>query len=106
MLMVDAMWRMLQNDSADDFVIATGEAYSLEDFVAEAFMCVDLDWREFVSSDQSLIRPTEIMIGLGNSTKACEKLGWQASKKMKDVVRLMVKYEDAYIYSQDHKELR
>ena len=90
---VDAMWRMLQQDKADDFVIATGEACSLEDFVAEAFRCVDLDWREFVSSDQSLIRPTEIMIGLGDSSKAYGQLGWKASNKMKDVVRLMMKHE-------------
>ena len=98
---VDAMWRMLQQDNADDFVIATGEAFSLEDFVTEAFKSVNLDWREFVSSDQSLIRPTEIMIGLGDSSKAHGMLGWQARHKMKDVVRLMMKYENANSHGEE-----
>jgi len=87
---VDAMWRMLQQPNAEDFVIATGESYSLETFVAEAFRCVKLDWREHVIADDSLLRPSEIMNGCGSPAKAREKLDWQPTYKMKDVVRMMI----------------
>jgi len=90
---VEAMWLMLQQERPDDFVIATGESSKLEDFVARAFACVDLDWRDHVISDPRLLRPTELAVGRGNPTKAFEKLGWQAAYKMKDVVRMMVEAE-------------
>lgn len=93
---VEAMWRMLQQDSADDFVIATGETNKLEDFVAEAFSCVGLDWRDHVISDASLLRPSEISIGLGNPAKANALLGWSASYRMKDVLKMMVEAELAH----------
>jgi GDPmannose 4,6-dehydratase len=87
---VEAMWRMLQQDRADDYVIATGETHTLEEFIAAAFACVGLDWREYVEIDSSLYRPTEIIIGRGNPSKARECLGWQAGYVMRDVVRMMV----------------
>jgi GDPmannose 4,6-dehydratase len=87
---VDAMWRMLQQDSADDFVIATGETTSLEDFAAEAFRLVDLDWREHIESDPTLRRPMDLTIGRANPAKAWIKLGWKANFRMRDVVREMV----------------
>jgi len=87
---VDAMWRMLQQPDAEDFVIATGESHSLESFVAEAFRCVNLDWREHVITDDSLLRPSEIMFGCGSPVKAGKKLDWQPLYKMKNVVRMMV----------------
>jgi len=90
---VEAMWLMLQQERPDDFVIATGESSKLEHFVARAFACVDLDWRDHVISDPRLLRPTELAVGRGNPTKAFEKLGWQAAYKMKDVVRMMVEAE-------------
>ena len=87
---VEAMWRMLQQPEAEDFVIATGESHSLEAFVAEAYKCVNLDWREHVSVDDSLLRPSEIMNSCGSPVKARDKLGWIPVYKMKDVVRMMV----------------
>jgi GDPmannose 4,6-dehydratase len=90
---VEAMWLMLQQDLPEDYVIATGETNSLEDFVAEAFKCVGLNWREHVKTDPSLFRPTEITLGLGNPDKAHKHLGWEAHRKMRDVVMLMVSEE-------------
>ena len=88
---VEAMWLMLQQDVPEDFVIATGESHSLEEFVEKAFSCVGLDWRAHVVIDPELMRPADITAGRGNPAKANAKLGWKASNKMPDVVRLMVK---------------
>ena len=90
---VDAMWRMLQTDSPEDFVIATGESNSLEDFVATAFSEVGLDWRQYVIQDPKLFRPTEIRYSRGHAEKARRLLGWEASMKMREVVREMVRHE-------------
>ncbi|MBD2593313.1 GDP-mannose 4,6-dehydratase [Nostoc sp. MBR 210] len=87
---VEAMYLMLQQNEPDDYVIATGKTSKLEDFVAEAFACLGLDWQEYVTTDGSLLRPTDIVIGRGNPVKAEEKLGWQAQYTMKDVVRMMI----------------
>ncbi len=87
---VEAMWAILQQDTPDDFVIATGETNSLQDFVAEVFKCVGLDWREHVESDPTLLRPSEIMVSRANPGKSAQKLGWQATYKMRDVAQMMV----------------
>mgnify|MGYP001202572570 CR=1 FL=1 len=87
---VEAMWLILQQEKADDFVIATGETNRLEDFVAEVFRCVGLDWREHVESDPSLLRPSEIMVSRANPEKSATLLGWQPTYRMKDVARMMV----------------
>jgi GDPmannose 4,6-dehydratase len=87
---VEAMHLMLQREKPEDFVIATGESHKLEDFVATAFAHVGLNWRDHVIVEQGLFRPTEIMVGLGNATKAAEKLGWRSRYKMHDVVKMMV----------------
>ncbi len=87
---VEAMWMILQQEKADDFVIATGETSRLEDFVAEVFRCVGLDWRDHVESDSSLLRPSEIMVSRANPEKSVRILGWQATHGMKDVARMMV----------------
>jgi GDPmannose 4,6-dehydratase len=87
---VEAMYLMLQQEQPDDYAIATGESRKLEDFVAAAFACVGLDWREHVVIDASLLRPTDIAFSRGNPAKARERLGWQAQYKMKDVARMMV----------------
>lgn len=90
---VEAMWLMLQQERPDDFVIATGVSSKLEDFVAQAFACVDLDWHDHVISDPKLLRPTELAVGRGNPTKAWQMLGWQAKYKMPEVARMMVEAE-------------
>ncbi|AFZ35123.1 GDP-mannose 4,6-dehydratase [Stanieria cyanosphaera PCC 7437] len=87
---IEAMYLMLQQSQPDDYVIATGISSSLEEFVAEAFNCVGLNWRDHVITDTSLLRPTDLAISQGNPVKAKEKLGWQAKYKMSDVVRMMV----------------
>lgn len=87
---VEAMWMILQQEKADDFVIATGETNSLKDFVVEVFRCVGLDWHDHVESDPSLLRPSEIMVSRANPEKSAKMLGWQATYKMKDVARMMV----------------
>jgi len=88
---VEAMYLMMQQDEPDDYVIATGESCSLEEFVATAFTSADLDWRDHVMVDDSLLRPTDIAVGRGNPSKAKAKLGWEANYKMSDVVHKMVK---------------
>jgi len=90
---VDAMWRMLQIDKPEDFVIATGESNSLEDFVATAFAEVGLDWRQYVVQDSKLFRPSEIRYNCGNAVKARIVMGWEANMKMRDVVREMILQE-------------
>ncbi len=87
---VEAMWLMLQQDKPDDFVIATGESNSLQDFVETAFSCVGLDWRNHVQTDPGLFRPTDLAESKGNPQKALNVLGWQAKYKMRDVVKNMV----------------
>jgi len=94
---VEAMWLMLQQDKPDDFVIATGETHSLQEFVAETFLCFDLNWLDHVVTDASLLRPTEIMIGRGNPAKSERLLGWKARYKMTDVVKMMVASEKKVI---------
>lgn len=86
---VEAMWRMLQQEKADDFVIATAETNTLGSFIEEAFLSVGLNWHDHVVSDQSLLRPSEIMISRGNADKASSLLGWKAQYRMRDVVRIM-----------------
>lgn len=88
---VEAMWRMMQEDKPDDYIIATGESNSLESFVAESFAAVGLDWREYVDSDPALFRPTDIAWSQGNPEKAVHQLGWYAKAKMKEVVAQMIK---------------
>ena len=87
---VQAMYLMLQQDNPDDYVIATGESYELEQFVEQAFACVGLNWQDYVVTDQSLLRPTDLAISKGNPRKALEKLGWEAKYKMPDIVRMMI----------------
>lgn len=86
---VEAMWRILQQDDPEDYVVATGVTHTLEEFVAEAFSCVGLDWREHVITDPALLRPSEIMVSRANPEKALQRLDWQARYKMSDVVRMM-----------------
>lgn len=92
---VHAMWRILQHDTAEDFVIATGESHSLEEFVTSAFACIGRDSAEFVEHDNRMLRPSEIMHSAANPEKAKRLLGWSAKNRMHDVVRLMLEAEEA-----------
>lgn len=87
---VEAMWAMLQQGRAEDYVIATGETRPLTYFVEKAFACLGLDSREHVSSNAVLRRPTDIPVSRANPAKALQGLGWKASQAIDDVVRMMV----------------
>jgi GDPmannose 4,6-dehydratase len=87
---VEAMWMMLQQPEPDDFVIATGENHSVQDFVEAAFEDVGLDWEQYVETDPTLLRPGEVGLLLGDPTKATEKLGWAPKTSFRELVSLMV----------------
>ena len=104
------MWLILQQNSADDFVIATGESYSIRDFVEKAFKVVDIDieWRgagfdefgvdkkngkKLVQIDKRFFRPTEVDFLLGNPQKAKKILGWKPKYKLDDLIEEMVEYD-------------
>lgn len=93
---VEAMALMLQQPTAEDFVIATGQSCSLADFVKAVFDCLALDWQDFLETDRQFMRPTDIAEGLGNATKAKQKLGWEAKTKMKAVAAAMVQAQLSY----------
>jgi len=87
---VEAMWLMLQQDKPDDFVIATGEAHSVRDFLNIAFGLVNLDWRKHVEIDPRYFRPTEVDVLLGDASKAARVLGWRHKTTFDQLVRIMV----------------
>lgn len=87
---VEAMWLMLQQESPDDFVIATGETHSVQEFIEEAFGYVGLDWRKHVQVDPNYYRPAEVDLLVGDPSKAARILKWKASMGFKQLVRLMV----------------
>ncbi len=87
---VDAMWRMLQLDEPDDFVIGTGETYSVRDFCDAAFSAVDLDYKEFVVQDEKFFRPAEVDLLVADPAKAMERLGWTPQVPFAELVRMMV----------------
>ena len=87
---VRAMWMMLQQDRADDYVIATGEAHSVQELVEVAFDYAGLDWRKHVGVDQRYIRPAEVDLLIGTPEKAKKELGWEPSVDFKGLVHMMV----------------
>lgn len=87
---VRAMWLMLQQDKADDFVISTGETHTIEELVEIAFTHVGLNWRDYVVIDQKFVRPAEVDLLLGDCTKAKEKLGWELEVGFEQLVKMMV----------------
>jgi GDPmannose 4,6-dehydratase len=90
---VEAMWRMLQCDRADDYVIATGSSNKLEDFIKIAFEQVNLDWKQHVVLDKELSRPTDLSVSRADPEKARTSLGWQAKYRMNDVISKMMEAE-------------
>jgi len=87
---VAAMWKMLQHDTPGDFVVGTGEAHSVRDFLDEAFGYVNLDWHDYVKIDPRYFRPTEVDYLLADMTKMQKEIGWEARVYFKDLVRIMV----------------
>ncbi|HIK53649.1 MAG TPA: GDP-mannose 4,6-dehydratase [Synechococcales cyanobacterium M55_K2018_004] len=87
---VRAMWLMLQQDTPDDYVVATGEMHSVREFLDLAFGYVNLNWQDYVEFDARYLRPAEVELLIGDSTKAREKLGWAPSVSFEELVKLMV----------------
>jgi GDPmannose 4,6-dehydratase len=87
---VEAMWRMLQVDKPDDYVIATGETHSVREFLDETFAYLGMDWKPVVSLDERHLRPSEVDLLIGDPARAKNELGWQPKTTFKDLVRLMV----------------
>jgi GDPmannose 4,6-dehydratase len=87
---VAAMWKMLQNDQPGDFVIGTGEAHSVREFLDEAFGYVNMDWKELVRIDERYFRPTEVDYLMADASLAQRTLDWQPRVYFRDLVRVMV----------------
>lgn len=90
---VEAMWMMLQAPEPDDYVIATGEAHSVREFLDIAADCCELEWKKFVEMDPRYLRPTEVDHLRGDATKARQKLGWQPKVSFEQLVRLMMEHD-------------
>jgi len=93
---VEAMWLMLQQDQSDDYVIATGETYSVSEFLEKSFGALDLNWREYVEQDERYFRPAEVDLLIGDPSKAKEKLGWQSKTSFEELVRIMLASDIEY----------
>jgi GDPmannose 4,6-dehydratase len=87
---VQAMWQMLQQDQPDEYVVATGQTHSVEDFVRLAFELLDLDYRQYVVIDEKLHRPAEVVALRGNFSKAERVLGWRPTIQFEELVKMMI----------------
>jgi GDPmannose 4,6-dehydratase len=87
---MEGAWRMLQQDEPDDYVLATGETHSVQEFLEAAFTYAGLDWREYVKIDPRYFRPAEVDLLIGDYSKAKEKLGWEPTVRFDELVRMMV----------------
>ncbi len=90
---VEAMWLMLQQDEPDDYVIATGETYSVKQFLDEAFGYAGLDWKKYFEISEKYFRPAEVDLLIGDSSKARQKLGWKPKVDFKNLVKMMVDHD-------------
>jgi GDPmannose 4,6-dehydratase len=97
---VEAMWRMLQQEEPDDYVIATGETHAVQEFVEEAFAYAGLDWRDHVEIDPKYYRPSEVDLLVGDASKAKRVLEWEPKTTFKDLVSLMVDADMAALKAQ------
>jgi len=97
---IEAMWLMLQQDTPEDYVISTGETHSVEEWVEASFRCLDLDWGKYVKIDKSFIRPVDVDLLVGDSSKARKKLGWKTKVSFNELVKIMVEYDYNYLKKQ------
>ena len=98
---VRAMWLMLQQDTPDDYVIATGETHSVREFVQETFAYLNLDWRKYVVQDPAYYRPAEVDLLVGDAGKAARQLGWEPTVSFPKLVRMMVDADIAALVRND-----
>jgi GDPmannose 4,6-dehydratase len=87
---VEAMWLMLQQEKPDDYVIATGQTWSVKDFLSRAFTSVNLKWEDYVEIDPRYFRPTEVELLIGDASKAKQQLKWEPKTSFDELVRIMV----------------
>ena len=99
---MDGAWRMLQAESPDDYVLATGETHSVRDFLDEAFRYAGLEWEKYVKIDERYFRPSEVDALLGDASKAQEKLGWEPSVRFAELVRMMVDHDRERRQTEEH----
>ena len=90
---VEAMWLMLQQSDPDDYVVATGETHTVQEFVELAFAEADLDWKRHVEIDQRYFRPTDVDVLHGDASKARCKLGWRPRVGFKELIKMMVEHD-------------
>lgn len=103
---VYAMWLMLQQDTPDDFVIATGETHSVREFLEEAFGHLDLDWKKYVEIDPRYFRPAEVDVLCGDMSRAKKRLNWEPKVHFKELVRMMVDADFDLAKSEAHAATR
>tara|TARA_B100000427_G_C15485794_1_gene585238 strand:- start:582 stop:1613 length:1032 start_codon:yes stop_codon:yes gene_type:complete len=90
---VEAMWKILQHDSPDDWVVATGETHSVEEFAKEAFKYIELDHKEYIETSEKYFRPNEVEYLLGDPKKATKELNWKPKVTFKELVKMMVEHD-------------
>ena len=103
---VEAMWLMLQQDEPDDYIIATGEAHSVREFLEAAFSYADLDWRDHVEIDSKYFRPAEVDLLIGDASKAKRKLGWEPNTTFEELTAIMVDADMAALGTNMRKEVQ
>jgi GDPmannose 4,6-dehydratase len=103
---VEAMWRMLQQERPEDFVIATGETHTVREFLEEAFAHAGLDWKPYVKIDDRYFRPAEVDLLIGDASKAHTKLDWKPKTTFKELVHLMVDADMELVRNEPHHGVR
>jgi GDPmannose 4,6-dehydratase len=99
---MDGAWRMLQADEPNDYVLATGETHSVEEFLDVAFGYAGLNWTDYVKIDERYFRPAEVDLLMGDYTKAKEKLGWEPTVRFEELVKMMVDHDRELERSEEH----
>jgi GDPmannose 4,6-dehydratase len=99
---MEGAWRMLQADEPEDYVLATGETHSVQEFLDEAFGHAGLDWREYVKIDERYFRPSEVDLLIGDYSRAREKLGWEPTVRFQELVRMMVDADRERAVAEEH----
>jgi GDPmannose 4,6-dehydratase len=99
---MEGAWLMLQQDTPDDYVLATGETHSVQEFLEEAFGYVGLDWREYVTIDPRYFRPAEVDLLIGDYSKAKRDLGWEPTVRFEELVRMMVDHDRERQQTEEH----
>lgn len=97
---VEAMWLMLQQDKPSDYVVSTDHTHSVQEWVEASFSCLDLDWKKYVKVDPRFLRPAEVDLLVGDSSKARKELGWKPKVDFEQLVKIMVEYDYNYLKKQ------